>query len=786
MTDGRILDHAVRPPGSDGEGRPPSGLSQEEGLNRWLAAGVVAMAVIVLSFPLYLLKERASLIPAASGPEEATFVGRDQCTSCHEGAYQDWLGSHHDLAMDVANENTVRADFNDTEFERDGLVSRFYMRDGRYFVHTEGLGGEVGELEITYVFGWEPLQQYLIPFPGGRLQTLSIAWDTERGEWFYMYPGQDIPPDDWLHWTRNGQNWNGMCAECHSTNLLKGYDPDSETFNTTWSEIDVSCEACHGPGSKHVRWAEMPEMARPVVENYDLAIRTGDVSGAEYVDFCAPCHSRRTELGDYEHTAGELLDNVLPANLREGLYHADGQILEEVYVYGSFVQSKMYKNDVKCGDCHDPHSLELHFEGNDLCGQCHRVDVYDSYDHHFHQAEVEGEPSDGALCVMCHMVEQPFMVIDWRADHSFRVPRPDLSAEIGVPNACTQSGCHDDRPLSWSLEAYQRWYGQARKPHYGQIFSAARAGDAGAREDLIQLAGDPLYPNIARSTALSLLVQFPSEEATEAFNLALMDEDALIRYTALSNLSAPTPERFVELVSPLLFDPVRAVRMEAANQLADAPSGSLQPYQEEALATGLAEYRKAMEYSLDFSGSAHNLGNLYSRLGDAGQAERYYRMALGIDDLFVPAKVNLAFILNGTGRNQEAEGLFREVVEAYPDRVDVAYNLGLLLAELGRIEEAVEFLGMASDGLPERARIHYHYGLSLQVVGRLEEAEGALLRALDVEPESEDFLFALGDHYFRRGILERALEVADQLLTVSPTHPQAQQLKAAAEQALRR
>ena len=760
--------------------------TNEETLRRWLTVGVGAMTVIVLSFPIYLVKERMIGGQPGSAVSTATFVGRDQCISCHETAYQSWLGSDHDLAMDVADETTVRGDFNDTEFERAGITSRFYRRDGRFFVFTEGAGGEMGELEITHTFGWEPLQQYLIPFSGGRMQALSIAWDTEREEWFYLYPGQDIPADDWLHWTRNGQNWNGMCAECHSTNLIKGYDAESETYNTTWSEIDVSCEACHGPGSRHVEWAEMPEMARPRVENYELPIRTSDITSQQYVGLCAPCHSRRTEFGDYSHDRAELLDNVLPAVLREGLYHADGQIQEEVYVYGSFVQSKMYQNDVRCGDCHDAHSLELHFEGNELCGQCHRTDVYDSYDHHFHQEIYQGTPSDGALCVKCHMVEQPFMVVDWRADHSLRVPRPDLSAEIGTPNACTQSGCHDDRPLSWSVEAYQQWYGQARKPHYGQIFAAARNGEPGARDELIKIAGDPLYPNIARATALSLLVQYPGEEATEAFNLALMDEDALIRFTALSNVSAPTPERVVELVSPLLFDPIRVVRMEASNQLADAPPLALQPYQLEALATGLNEYREAMQSSLDFPATAHNMGNLSSRLGDAAVAERYYRIALEIDDLFVPAKVNLALLLNVTGRNSEAEQLLREALEAYPDRSDVAYNLGLLLAEMGRIEEAVEFLGQASQGQPEQARIHYNYGLALQALERLQEAEAALLRALGVEPENPDFLFALGDHYFRRGMPARALETADRLLTAAPGHPQGQQLKAAAEQALRR
>jgi hypothetical protein len=352
-------------------------------MRNWTVAGLVALAVIVLVIPLYAIKEtrRRSLAGPAVGAE-TTFVGREACIDCHRKAYESWLGSDHDHAMGPANDATVLGDFEDAVFEHGGITSRFFRRDGRYYVHTEGPGGEMGDFEIEHTFGWDPLQQYLIRFPGGRLQALSTAWDVERRRWFYLYPDGVIPPEDWLHWTRNGQNWNGMCAECHSTDLRKNYDPESDSYETTWAEIDVSCEACHGPGSRHVEWAEIPPMARPDVQDYGLAIPTGTISARDEVELCAPCHSRRTELGDYDHSRVPLLDNHLPALLREGAYHADGQILDEVYVWGSFVQSKMYQKDVRCSDCHDVHSLKLHSERNQLCLQCHQADAYDTYDHH--------------------------------------------------------------------------------------------------------------------------------------------------------------------------------------------------------------------------------------------------------------------------------------------------------------------------------------------------------------------------------------------------------------------
>ena len=670
-------------------------------LHRWKVLGVAATAVIVLSVPAWVIRQGGAETTGQIEDAGATFVGREVCRPCHEAAFTSWQGSDHDLAMDMATAETVRGDFDNVVFTSKGVTSSFFMRDGKFFVNTEGPDGELADFEITHTFGHEPLQQYLVPFPGGRLQCLSIAWDADLEEWFDLNPDTVIPPDDWLHWTRAAQNWNGMCAECHSTNLLKNFDASSNTYNTTWSEIDVSCEACHGPGSEHVAWADIQPMARPDLPDYGLVVRTGDITSQEQVDLCAPCHSRRSELGDWDHSTTALLDSHLPSVLDEGLYHADGQILDEVYVWGSFTQSKMYANDVRCTDCHDAHSMKLLFEGNDLCLQCHRADAYDTSEHHFHKKIHEGEPSDGALCIKCHMPEQPYMVIDERADHSLRVPRPDLSQTLGTPNACSQGGCHDDRPLSWSVDAFTKWYGQAKKPHYGPTLAAGREGRPEALDDLVRLAGDELYPAIVRATALSLLGRYPGEESTRAFAVALADPEALLRHTAVNSFVASSPEELVELVAPLLFDPMRAVRLQAAVQLADAPDQLLKPYQREALADTLAEYRKAMEHSLDFAFAGHNLGNLAARLGDAAEAERYYRAAVSIDDLFYPAKANLAVLLNARGQNDEAEALLRSILEAYPEQHDVAYSLGLLLAEMGRYTEAESYLARAAAGMPD-------------------------------------------------------------------------------------
>ena len=758
-------------------------------MKRWKITGVVATAVIVLSIPFYLLRQQY-VSPGPGGVRTApapTFVGTRKCMDCHKAEYDKWRDSHHDHAMAPANENTVLGDFDNTVFESHGIVSRFYRKNGRFFVHTQGLNGRMGDFEISYTFGWFPLQQYLVPFPGGRLQCLPLAWDAREKKWYLLYPKELLNPKDWLYWTNAGQNWNGMCAECHSTNLKKNYDLKTDTYQTTWSDINVGCEACHGPGSRHVEWAQMPDMARPQVESYDLVVKTSGIDSRKLVELCAPCHSRRAALGDYTHEEADFLDTMLPSLLAENLYFADGQILGEDYVYGSFTQSKMYHRDVRCSDCHDVHSIKLVKKGNDLCLQCHRAKEYDTKAHHFHKKKGEkGEPitskngrvlftvGAGAECVQCHMPGRTYMGIDYRPDHSFRVPRPDLSVEIGVPNACNR--CHVDKSAQWSDQTITKWYGPGRKQHYGSIIDAGRKEQSDARRDLIRLAGDPLYPVIVRATAISLLTAYPGKDTLQAMKLALMDDEALIRRTAVESIAPSSQKEMTEFIAPLLYDPVKAVRIEAARRLVEEPSWHPPPDREKIFKAVLKEFIASMEYSADFASGRYNLGNLYASMNRPKEAIRNYLAAIKIDDLFYPAKVNLAMFYNKIGENDKAEVLLREVVKLHPELYDISYSLGLLLVEMKKYDSAAVYLKKAAEGMPERSRVQYNLGLLLQYLKKDTEAEGALLKALKIEPDNMDYLYALCDFYFKRGKLQKAKNIAKQMVAKHPDKSIAKEL----------
>ncbi len=739
-------------------------------MKNWKITGIIATLVIILTIPLYVIKVRYIQSPGSQIRKEpvATFVGREKCINCHKKEYETWLNSHHDKAMAEANEKTVLGDFDNAVFEQDGITTRFYRKGKKFFVHTQGPDDTMDDFEIAYTFGVYPLQQYLVPFPGGRLQCLTIAWDVVRKKW-YLLPNHTNDSRDWLHWTKAGQNWNGMCAECHSTHIEKGYDFSTDSFNTTWTEIDVSCEACHGPGSRHVEWADKPDMARTETVNYELVVKTSDMGPREQLELCARCHARRAVLGDYGHAENDLMDHMIPQLLNEGFYHSDGQILEEVYVYGSFIQSKMYQRGVLFSDCHEVHSLKPIKDGNDLCLQCHRADIYDTKDHHFHKKIHEGKPSDGDDCVKCHMPGRNYMGIDNRADHSIRIPRPDLSMKYKTPNACNMGACHDDKSYKWSVDYIKKWYGIKKKPHFGTAIAAGRERKPEIQAGLIKLADDQLFPPIVRATALSILRTYPNTETLQALERSLSDGEALIRHTAISTLNQLQSDKKVELMTPLLYDPVKAVRIQAALSLAAVPSGRLSVDQEKVFQSALLEYQRAMEYSADFPSGRYNLGIMYANLGKGDLAVENYRAAIRIDDQFYPAKNNLAILYNRMGKNDEAESLLREVVETHPEFYEMAYSLGLLLVEMNRPDEAVDYLARAAKGMPHYSRIYYNLGLLQQRLRRLPEAEVSLLKAMKIEPDNIDYLNALADHYIKRSKYHDAKGIAEQIVTKHPS-----------------
>lgn len=628
---------------------------------------------------------------------KASFVGSETCKNCHEDQFKDWKGSHHDLAMMLPDSASVKGDFDNAIFTHDGITSTFFKKDKVFFVNTQDQNGEFKDFKIEYTFGVFPLQQYLIKFSNGEYQCLTTAWDSRDKKWYALNANVDINHGDWLHWTGGAMSWNTMCADCHSTNLHKNYDSKTDTYKTTFSEIDVSCEACHGPSSSHVAFYESPheDMLAP-----ELYIDT-NMSSTELVDKCARCHSRRAQLTKYFNYEGSYMDHYSPSLISDPLYEMDGQILDEDYVYGSFVQSKMYHNGVSCKDCHDVHTTKLKKQGNDLCMTCH-VPAYNEPSHHFHDMGTES-----SLCINCHMPGKTYMGNDFRRDHSFRVPRPDQTVTHGVSNAC--NGCHTDKSPEWASEVIVEKFGSERADHFSDHLLKGYHGDYDAFEHLMS---NSKYPDIARATALNLYVnrQMTSTEMNKVVGY-LKDSSAIVRNEAAQSLERIQYAQIASNMEPLLADSLRLVRMSAAqyfNMLGIDVSGN--PNYKKAN----KEFLEGMNLNADFASGQHQIGLYYQAKGKDNNAIKSYERAVKIDRYHNRSRMNLALLYYQKGRIKDAESLYLKVVEQEPEFGYSYYMLGLLYNETGDSAKALRYLGETITKQPPNMNAFYNYALMLQ------------------------------------------------------------------------
>jgi tetratricopeptide (TPR) repeat protein len=583
-----------------------------------------------------------------------------------------------------------------------------------------------------------------------------------------------------------------MCADCHSTNLEKNYDAASGEYRTTWSDIDVGCEACHGPGSTHVEWARKAE-ATPVDHtdtDKGLTVQLDERAGVAWnidqaaghavrskvlekrveLDVCGRCHARREALSPEYRPGDRLLDHFRPSLLNQELYHADGQIDDEVYVYGSFLQSRMHAKGVTCSDCHEPHSLALRFEGNALCGQCHSAARFDSHKHHHHNP---GET--GGQCVNCHMPARNYMVVDARRDHSFRIPRPDLSVATGTPNACNL--CHADEGAQWAQEKVTAWYGEQDRQHYATAFSAANHHRIDAEEALLRVAGDQGTPGIVRGTALGLLGNGITSRSLPVIRQVTRDSDPLVRMGAVNALVALPPQLRAEMGVPLLSDPLRVIRTETARQLAGIPADVFPVSSRDALESALAEYKSVQRFNADRPESLSSLANLALQEGEIDEAERLHEQAIELAPYYVPAYVNLADLYRARGDEARSSALLIEALKKNPQSGALYHALGLAQVRMGDAEAGTASLKRACDLAPAVARYAYVYAVALNSQGQSEQAL-RLLRETHVQFENDqDVLFMLAAIHRDRNELEQALQYADRLIRIAPDKPDVQALR---------
>ena len=731
-------------------------------------------------------------------PVSVKYVGSARCIECHAEAGKAWQGSQHARAMQPALPDTVLGRFDGRTVTHGRSSTRPFRRNGRFHFGTQGADGRPVEVEASHTFGIYPLQQYLVTLPDGRKQSLGLAWDSRSAKlggqrWFPLFSGEATQPGHPQYWTGIDQNWNYQCADCHSTGLRKGYDSVTDSFATTWSEMNVACEACHGPGSAHVQWAGAPQGAGGTLPGHGLTAQLDERVGVNWlarnaggtamrsaprntrseVEVCARCHSRRGQFSD-EHRAGDpLLDAFRPALLESGLYHVDGQMRDEVYNHASFLQSRMYSAGVTCSDCHEPHSGKLRAAGNAVCARCHEPARFDVPQHHHHEPA-----SAGALCVACHMPTTTYMGVDPRHDHSLRLPRPDRSVALGTPNAC--GACHAERSARWASDAVRRWFPNPKPGFqtFAESFYAAEAGAPGAAEGLLSIVRDPAQSAIARASALQRLSAYLSPKTIPVMVGALDDADDQVRLAAVEALSGLEPALRARTLGPRLGDARGAIRIDAARALAGASESYLGPSERAAFDKALVEVLAAEAFNADRPEAHVRLGDLRLSRGEIEAAQAEYRQALQRDPTFVPAWTNLANCVEQAGQSAQATQLLRDGLARNPKAVELKHALGLALIRAGDRKAALGWLDAAAKGDVGNARFAYVSAVARHDTGDRAGAIKTLQAAQRQHRYDRDVLWTLAHYQREAGRLDLAADALRVLREIDPTNPAYAQLAA--------
>jgi tetratricopeptide (TPR) repeat protein len=785
--------HGRRPRARSGSRRRGGRLALVAQVVLVAALVVLVVARVIPGWRHHVRSERGRPgAPADRGPALSDYAGSASCRSCHPVEYQRWWSSHHALAERSVDARDRPAFDPPRRFDHGTQHTDLALARDRPRIVALGAGDRTDTMFVARVIGVSPLRQFLIPAPGGRWQTLEASYDPARDQWFDVYGAEDRRPGEWGHWTGRGMNWNSMCATCHNTGLVKGYDAGADTFATRMAEPSVGCEACHGPMADHVGWRTRHRDTRAA----DPTARP--FSADQWLGTCATCHSRRAELTG-RFVPGDAYDDHYTLSIVDGseMFHPDGQVHEEDYEYSAFLGSRMHAAGVGCGDCHEPHSARPRAPGNLLCMRCHDgsrngAPVIDPVTHAHHPLDPAyhaGMPDTAALagrdpettakeggeCVNCHMPQTFYMQRHRRHDHGFTIPDPVLTERFGIPNACNR--CHPNRDASWARGAVERWYGARMERPTRQrvtILARARGGDPGVMDSLATRLGSEsasYWRAVAAAMLGAMLRAHPGGEGVSAALVgATHDTSPLVRAyvaTALDPLADAGDATAHAALVELARDPARNVRHQAAWAL----RATLAPGD-----PATSETRGILDESADEPLGRMRIGAWQLARGAPDSALGSYRVAAEWDTNSAPIRHELAIVLARLGRNDEAVVELLAACRHDPQVAEYPFKLGLAWNEVGRRDLAISSFQHAVRLDPAHARAWYDLGLALDADGRSTDALHALDRAGGADPLSPEAPYARATILARLGKREAARGAAAEALTRQPGYRPALEL----------
>lgn len=666
-------------------------------------------------------------------------IANDECSSCHSKEVSGWQQSHHANSMAEATAEKVLGNFNNVTAEHFSQKAFFYTEGNQFLIDLTENEKKV-TYKVSYVFGFTPLQQYLIEVEQGKYQVFPFAWDSrdvkEGGQrWYANYESEDVKPNDRLHWLQPLQNWNGMCADCHSDNLKRNYNVEHDTFDSHFTNINVGCDSCHADISEEHKSKviskteeEKKSSGWKIIGNSKIATWQGEKRDNSFMETCYACHSLRSPLTDGFNNKKGFLDQFSPSFLEPNLYYPDGQIKEEVYVFGSFKQSKMYQAGVNCVDCHDKHTMKVKSQTNGLCLQCHKSSEYNAPKHHRHK-----ETSVGSQCVNCHMPTNRYMGVDDRRDHSFKIPRPDISIDYDTPNACTQ--CHDDKTNEWAKSSLEKWHGKAPELSNSQrAMLELRSANGVPLNIHLGLINDISLSEIDRASAITYLANSGSELNDSTITKWVNSPLPLIRL-AIAKIGYMLPEvERLKSYSELLGDKFKAVRVAAAQNLSHHNNLS------DELSHAIVELAQSNKIN-SWRGEGHiNQSMLALNKQDVSSAINSLQKGIAVDPYFAPNYINLSDIYFRQGYADKVHEVLEQGLTALPRSAALNYANGMAQIRSNKKVEAVSYFKRAMELQSDNVQYAYLYYLALDNAGFTSKALNELKSNLKNYNNSEQLI----------------------------------------------
>ena len=734
---------------------------------------VALLMIVLVVFSLFIV------VPvSADAGKGAAYAGSVSCRECHEKFYQLWSTSMHGLAMQPYS--AVFAKEKLTPQQRIITVDKIRYRADI----NEGVVIETGprgkkKYPIEHVLGGKNVYYFLTPFKKGRLQTLPVAYDVNKKEWFDTaasgirhFPGGELGQT--VSWKESPYTFNTACYSCHVSQLSTNYDAKTDTYHTKWSEPGINCETCHGPSGEHNRIAKATPKGDPLPEL--RIIRTKTMTKEQRNDLCSGCHAKASPLTP-EYKPGErFFDHFDLVTLEDPDFYPDGRDLGENYTLTSWRMSPCAKSGkLDCMHCHTS-SGRYRFKKekfNDACMPCHEDKVKNPTTHSHHVAE-----SEGSKCISCHIPMTSFARMN-RSDHSMQPPAPSATLAYKSPNACNL--CHSDKNAEWADKYVRQWRTrdyQAPLLKRAELIDAARKHDWFKLPEMLDYIEDKDHDEVFATSLIRLISSAQDQKVLPALIIiAAKDLSPLVRAAAVQALGLiPTTESLKALVEAT-GDEYRLVRIRAAAGIAAFPQMTAPPKYQAQLMKANEEYLASIAARPDQWTSHYNMGNYQLSRGETKNAAVSYQAALKLEPQAIMAMVNLSIAYAQMGENSKAEQSLKQALKIAPDNAAANFNMGLVKAESKELKLAEKYLRQAIISDPRMAQAAYNLCI-ITAKDRISEAVTWCRQAAELRPQEPRYSFILAFYLNQKGDRDEAVRTLKAIIEKYPGYKDAGMLLA--------